>query len=335
MHVLDAAIELSGKHELQTSLRTEATLRIDVPRPAPTDRVTLSGAGPGRVHGRDDGDEALSDSQSLELLTAKKLLERLLGKRVRVVDPRAFQVDERGQAQRNAAAFAPPPGPGGSRASIDFQTSRRFEEQESTAFSATGVVKTSDGKEIEIDLAVSLSRSFVAENQTRLHIGPELKDPLVINFDRPAAGLSSDTFQFDIDSDATPDQLRFAAAGSGFLALDKNGDGTINDGGELFGPRTGDGFDELAVHDSDGNGFIDDADPIYRNLRIWTRDASGEDRLLALGQQGVGAIYLGHVSTPFSINDEANQTQAQVRTSGVFIGEEGKVGTVQQLDLAV
>ena len=41
--------------------------------------------------------------------------------------------------------------------------------------------------------------------------------------------------------------------GSGYLALDKNGDGTINDGSELFGTRNGDGFADLAQYDEDGN----------------------------------------------------------------------------------
>lgn len=48
--------------------------------------------------------------------------------------------------------------------------------------------------------------------------------------------------------------------GGVFLALDKNGDSVINDGKELFGAATGQGFKELAIYDSDKNYWIDEND---------------------------------------------------------------------------
>jgi hypothetical protein len=45
-------------------------------------------------------------------------------------------------------------------------------------------------------------------------------------------------------------------------------DGRVNDGRELFGPITGDGFAELAAYDDDGNNWIDENDGIYDNLSI-------------------------------------------------------------------
>ena len=63
-------------------------------------------------------------------------------------------------------------------------------------------------------------------------------------------------------------KISFVGSGSGLLALDKNGDGIINNGTELFGPNTQDGFSELSKYDSDGNGWIDENDSVYDNLRI-------------------------------------------------------------------
>jgi len=54
---------------------------------------------------------------------------------------------------------------------------------------------------------------------------------------------------------------------------------------------------------------------------------------VGLGLSRVGAIYLGHVDTPFTIKDESNQLLAQVRDSGLFLEEDGGVGSVQQVDL--
>lgn len=66
-------------------------------------------------------------------------------------------------------------------------------------------------------------------------------------------GLTEAKYNFDLDSDGREDLISFVRPGSGFLALDLNGDGRVNDGRELFGPATGDGFAELARYDQDGN----------------------------------------------------------------------------------
>jgi hypothetical protein len=68
---------------------------------------------------------------------------------------------------------------------------------------------------------------------------------------------------------------------------------------------------------------------------IWQKDADGDDRLIALGQAGVGAIYLGSTATPFQVKDDDNQLQGVVRSTGVYLKEQGGVGTVQQFDLVV
>lgn len=56
---------------------------------------------------------------------------------------------------------------------------------------------------------------------------------------------------------------------------------------------------------------------------------------MALGEKGVGAIYLNHLATPFSIKDGNNELLGQVRDSSIFLGDDGSVGTIQQIDLAV
>lgn len=121
----------------------------------------------------------------------------------------------------------------------------------------------------------------------------------------------------------------------GFLALDKNGDGKINDGAELFGPSTGSGFAELAQYNEDGNNWIDENDSIYERLRIWSRDAAGNDYLLALGEKGIGAIFVGSVETMFQLKDPSNTLLGQTMSTGIYLREDGQAGTVQQIDLAV
>ena len=184
--------------------------------------------------------------------------------------------------------------------------------------------------------AAVTNREFLREQQLSLRAGDaQLTDPLVLNFGGEAATLTSRKFSFDIDSNGRPQQISFVGPNSGFLVYDRNQDGIINDGSELFGPRTGNGFKELAAYDADGNGWIDANDPIYRNLRIWFKDEQGNDQLLGLGELGVGAIYLGHITTPFMHKDADNELLGALRSTGIFLDHQGRAGTIQQVDLAV
>lgn len=210
-----------------------------------------------------------------------------------------------------------------------------YEENETTSFSTDGVVKTSDGREISFNVELTMSRTFIQQVSHVVDFGmPRLVDPLVINMDVPAADVQDQKFLFDLDADGHKEAISRLGAGSGFLALDKNQDGIINDGSELFGARNGDGFADLASYDSDHNGWIDEADEIFDKLLIWSKDAAGNDQLVGLGKAGVGAICLQAQNTRFSMNNAQNQVNALVRQTGMFLYENGGVGSIQQLDLA-
>ena len=209
-------------------------------------------------------------------------------------------------------------------------------EKQDMSFSANGSVKTADGREINFGLELNMSREFASRLDVSIRAGDAVvKDPLVVNFANSTAALTNDKYSFDIDSDGIPDQISFAAAGSGFLAFDVNNDGTINNGLELFGPQSGNGFSELAQYDDDNNGWIDENDEIYDKLRIWTKDENGEDQLFALGVKGIGAIYLGNASTAFDLKTSNKDTLGSIARSGIFLRENGTAGTIQHVDLVV
>lgn len=186
-----------------------------------------------------------------------------------------------------------------------------------------------------MSLRLGMSREFAFRQNISFRAGDAAIDPLVICFNGKAAGLTVEKYDFDLDSDGVAEKICFVRPGSGFLALDRNGDGMINNGSELFGPNGGSGFVELSLFDDDGNQWIDENDSIYDRLRIWTKDADGKDVLFALGQKGIGAIFLGSTATPFALKDRANVLQGRLRSSGIFLGEDGSAGLVQQIDLAV
>lgn len=287
-----------------------------------------------------DGPKGGSIHDSLNMQIIARLYHDLTGRTLRFVTAEDLKVDADTAADLAAieAQHAQAANPQAQRAGygIEYDYHAQHYESEQTRFSATGIVRTADGREIAIALELNMSREFMREQHIRLREGDAVvKDPLVINFAGTAAELTQTKYSFDLDADGTPDQISFVGSGSGFLALDKNGDGRVNDGRELFGPQSGDGYTELARYDQDGNSWIDEADVVYDRLRIWTRDANGKDQLIGLGKAGVGAIYLGYSATPFDLKDPHNILQGQVVKSGIYLSEEGQAGTVQQLDLVV
>lgn len=95
-------------------------------------------------------------------------------------------------------------------------------------------------------------------------------------------------------------------------------------------------YKSLAEYDEDKNGWIDEADSIYQELKVWTKDENGEDKLIDLKKADVGAIYLGSADTEFSLNDmDTNHTNGVIRKTGIYLKESGGAGTVQHVDLAV
>lgn len=209
-------------------------------------------------------------------------------------------------------------------------------ETENTAYSAQGIVNTSDGRQISFNVTVEMSREFEAAYEKVSEQDYIVTDPLVINYAADTASVTDQKFLFDLDSDGDREEISFAGKGSGFLALDKNNDGVINDGNELFGTKSGDGFKDLARYDEDGNGWIDEGDSVFKELKIWTKDENGKNKLLSLSDAGIGAIYLGRADTTFSLNDSSsNETNAVIRKTGIYLREDGTAGTIQHVDLAL
>ena len=206
-------------------------------------------------------------------------------------------------------------------------------EREDTGFAADGVVTTKDGRSIDFTFGMNLSREFFREDQFEYReTGYYLIDPLIINLDSDIPRLAEAEFSFDLDMDGVEEDLPMLAPGSGFLVLDKNNDGIINDGSELFGPSTGHGFLELSEYDDDQNFWIDEGDEIFDDLTIWESDEEGEMHLTRLKDAGVGAIYLASADTPFDLRDEDNQLQARVKRSGIILNEDGTAGSIQEID---
>lgn len=271
-----------------------------------------------------------------QLAMIRDLIERMTGVLVRVYA---------GPQSTDAPAVPPPTvAPASSTAApsqragfgVIYEQREVLEETERTQFAATGTVRTADGREIQFTLQLNMQRSYREESSVSLRLGDAVAvDPLVINFDGTAAQLQDLRFAFDLDGDGQTEQVPLLAGNRGYLALDTNQNARIDSGLELFGPDTGNGFTELARHDSDGNGWIDEADPVFHQLRVWTPNADGSGSLQTLEELGVGAVQLAAQATPFALRTADNHSLGAVRSTSIYLRENGSAGTVQQIDLSV
>lgn len=214
------------------------------------------------------------------------------------------------------------------------RTREHLEEHERTTVSAGGQVRTADGRTIAFSMELAMCRDFSCTRESVEQGRIEFRDPLVLNFSGKAAALSDKRFSFDLDADGRIEQIPELAAGSAYLCFDADRDGRIADGRELFGAtgtHAGDGFADLARLDADRNGWIDEADPAYAALGVWFPDG----RIQPLKEAGVGALNLSSAWSPFALRDADNRPLGQIWRTGVYLHEDGGVGSVQQLDLGV
>jgi lysozyme family protein len=171
---------------------------------------------------------------------------------------------------------------------------------------------------------------------------PTRRDPAVVDIDGDGIETTNvkDGAYFDHDGNGFAEQTGWAGADDGLLVMDRNNDGIINDGRELFGDQTilsngqraSNGFQALSELDSNKDGKIDAADTAFANLKVW-QDTDGDgystsDELHTLDEVGIKSINL--TSTPNTVTDPQGNTQTR---TGTFEKTDGTTGIVGEYNL--
>ena len=147
-----------------------------------------------------------------------------------------------------------------------------------------------------------LEFEFIFEERTVAASG-QVKESDPITLDLNNDGITLTTYRngawFDITGDGKKVATAFVTGGDAFLAIDRNGNGIIDNGKELFGDQNGaqNGFEELRKLDSNGDGRINAQDNDFALLRLWKDNGNGitePGELVTLAQQGITEIDLGY-----------------------------------------
>ncbi|VVS96019.1 membrane hypothetical protein [Erythrobacter sp. EC-HK427] len=142
---------------------------------------------------------------------------------------------------------------------------------------------------------------------------------------------------FDMDGNGTRDDVGWSTGADGFLVIDRNGNGRIDDASEMaFLNSDGDlqyGRTGLAALDSNGDGRVSAGDTLFASLGVWhdrNRDGvtdQGEFRLLS--EHGIESLGLGFTAVEESKKVGYNVTIA----TGVFTRTDGTTGTIGDVAL--
>jgi hypothetical protein len=157
-------------------------------------------------------------------------------------------------------------------------------------------------------------------------------DPLVLDLDGDGvetSGVEAGVF-FDIEANGEIALVSFVQGEDALLALDRNGNGVIDDGSELFGTQHGakNGFEELKKFDDNHDGVINAQDAVFSQLGGLRRNAAGLE-FVSLSRLGVREI-----STAYRERREALPTGDDILQNGAFRYSNGALGRAFDVGLS-
>ncbi|MBF0329930.1 MAG: hypothetical protein HQL10_12290, partial [Nitrospirae bacterium] len=188
----------------------------------------------------------------------------------------------------------------------------------------------------EIKKVLDAVKQFLKDAESALTPGcPVVLD---LNGDGVQTTAVGDGAYFDHDGNGFAEQTGWASANDGILVMDKDGNGTIDNGNELFGNQTllangtkaTNGFQALAELDTNTDGKIDANDAAFANLKIW-QDTNGDgyssaDELHTLDEHEIASINTGY-STSTTVDTEGNEH----RQIGSFTKTDGTTSVAEDI----
>ncbi len=201
----------------------------------------------------------------------------------------------------------------------------RFEMRQSLRFSAQVELRNDAGESRQV--RVQVEASFSLDIRLQMEQEVEMTDPLVVQLGDQPLSLAQESYRFDLDLDGLADALPGLNGQAAYLVLDRNNNGRVDDGRELFGPQTGNGFVELTALDENGDGRVDGQDAAFSALQLWN-PATG---LRPLQDAGITALLLNRQAAARDLY-QMDRLAGRIREQSLL---EGVPGRLLEVDLRV
>ena len=150
---------------------------------------------------------------------------------------------------------------------------------------------------------------------------PMYYDPIIIDLNKDGTTTSklNGAVNFDMDNNGFKEATGWISKDDAFLAYDRNGNGKIDNGNELFGDKTvsvgaygytgktaKNGFEALKEFDSNSDNVIDEKDKDFDKLLLWqdlnTNGLTEEGELKTLKEHNIKSIDLRYKETQIDNN---------------------------------
>ncbi|MBE0496588.1 MAG: hypothetical protein IBX45_09280 [Campylobacterales bacterium] len=211
---------------------------------------------------------------------------------------------------------------------VHYQTS--LEEHQAQVVEIHANIELGSGENLEVSLNLKWEQHFMEKDAFSIQNGQIFRDPLVLSL-VGSQPLAHTTFAFNLQGNEG--KLVHLGANSGYLVLDKNGNGVVDSGSELFGPTSGEGFKELARLDEDGNGWIDSNDSLFSQLKFWHISESA-NQLLSLEEVGIGALSLHVTPMDYVHKSSADAPLAAFKNVSLGLSNDYQSAALFEVDIA-
>lgn len=273
----------------------------------------------------EQNEDALPFNALQTIGVVKRILEQLTtGKLLSWIEGSSAQKIAAQQQQKSPSTENAPTAPPADNGSTVLEWNYRYQEL-SASFSGEAQLK--DGSNISWSFDFSIKEEYFSFQSYQQ---APLKDPLILSLAGTAVSLQNTGTAFDFSDKGNNAVLPGLGSGQYYLVNDQNNNGKADNGTELFGPASGQGFTELATLDDNQNGFIDPTDKQWQQLRLW----DGKSAVKSLADMGIAALSTQSVATAFGLYD-GDHLLGRIARSGIFLNEQGIPGLIQQVDLNV
>lgn len=283
-------------------------------------------------------EQSLSAEQHLSIQIFSQMFKRVTGQDLPMTAPADLSAQE-----GTVSAQLPQQSPvdqASTNAGSTYQQSASYFQAQMITFNAEGSISTQDGQSVKFSVSLSMSRLFYSEatlNQPQDNTNQE--QPLQASFQGLAAELTTTTFSFSIDQGGSADQIGHqqtatpsgaADAANTATAATANPAGTANTsvandtaantGNTTVKAKKDDAGDDPIhnlmdqLHDMEESMF-NIAKKLFKALRIWQQQQDGSQQLLALGDEKLGALFVGNHSKPLTPSSETSQANAPASTT--------------------
>ncbi|TQV71450.1 hypothetical protein FLL45_20050 [Aliikangiella marina] len=206
-------------------------------------------------------------------------------------------------------------------------TSRAFFNLEFSEAIQASINLSFDANTNNLSFSFELFQSRSFSLTSTIETATEQVDPLIINLSNQDFNFDlSNEVSLDLDANGLIDRFYSPAQDNYFLAFDKNLNGKIDNGLELFGDAGGskDGFAALKQYDANTDNVIDIEDEVYSQLSLLSFDQLGNQQIVNLVETKIASISLdaAYATKRYRDNNQLIATSS-VKSSNGTLGQVG------------